>query len=586
MNRLSALGRLVRQPLLWVSLSSMSALVIGGATYAAAPSQPGRVAADLVETAEEDMAIDKGPVLVDYGTGPVRLSVDGQLQGGPVALPAQSRSPAPDNGGPEAHLLGAFGPVFTWPVIPIHAVLLPDGRVITYGTDLTGVQGAKLYYVVWDPTLGVGSDAIMTLPNTTDTSIFCAGQGLIPSSGELLIVGGDTPDAWNRRNYGVADVNRFNPGSNSLVRQGQSMQYRRWYASVITMATGEQVVLGGRVDRAAAATNRGAPRTENVYASTPEVFSPTTGWRTLTGATSEAAYGGMGANYNYPRAWLAPNGKIFVLGNNERMFSLDTSGSGSLQTFKERVPRGMPKIPSVMFEPGRILSVRRGAQAVVIDINGDTPVVTPTGSLSQHRENGMAVLLADGQVMVSGGSSGGNVLEGAAYRVELWNSGTGTWRLGAEHAKPRLYHSTALLLADGTVFTGGGGAQGPVNNLNGQIFYPPYLFKKDGSGDFAPRPEVVSAPTRQLAWGESFGITLAPGTSVSRVTLVRTGAATHSFNTEQRFKALPFKQVDDRLRLKVPADRNMLPPGYYILFVFDADGVPSVGRVVRLNDGA
>jgi hypothetical protein len=110
------------------------------------------------------------------------------------------------------------------------------------------------------------------------------------------------------------------------------------------------------------------------------------------------------------------------------------------------------------------------------------------------------------------------------------------------------------------------------------------LFKKDGSGEFATRPEIVSAPTRQLTWGEQFGVTLAPGSTVSRVTLVRAGAATHSFNTEQRFKSLPYKLVNERLRLEVPADRNMLPPGYYILFVFNADGVPSIGRILRLND--
>ena len=75
-------------------------------------------------------------------------------------------------GGPKANVTGKFGPVVAWPIIPIHAVLLPGGRVMSYGTDSTGQQGAQLIYDVWTASLGTGANAHLTLTNTTATDIF------------------------------------------------------------------------------------------------------------------------------------------------------------------------------------------------------------------------------------------------------------------------------------------------------------------------------------------------------------------------------------------------------------------------------
>ena len=76
------------------------------------------------------------------------------------------------------------------------------------------------------------------------------------------------------------------------------------------------------------------------------------------------------------------------------------------------------------------------------------------------------------KVLVTGGSAVANQLTGVAYAATIWNPATGQWTLGASAVKPRLYHSTALLLPDGSVLTAGGGAPGPVKNLNAEIYYP------------------------------------------------------------------------------------------------------------------
>jgi hypothetical protein len=182
-------------------------------------------------------------------------------------------------------------------------------------------------------------------------------------------------------------------------------------------------------------------------------------------------------------------------------------------------------------------------------------------------------------VAVTGGSRTYNKLDGVSYAVETWDPVTGRWSTGAAAQKPRLYHSTALLLTDGTLLTLGGGAPGPVLNLNAEIYYPPYLFARDGSGALAPRPTIAAAPT-MVRPGMSFKAVVGAGTSVGRVTLVRYGSSTHSLNVDQRFINLAFRQTGDEVAVAAPANANVLLPGYYMLFVFDRAGVPSLAKTL------
>jgi Domain of unknown function (DUF1929) len=192
-------------------------------------------------------------------------------------------------------------------------------------------------------------------------------------------------------------------------------------------------------------------------------------------------------------------------------------------------------------------------------------------------------VMADGQVVVSGGSSVDNQLVDVAYHLEIWNPATGTWTRGPSAQKPRLYHSISMLMPDGTVLTGGGGAPGPVANLNAEIYYPSYLYRKDGSGLPAVRPQIIAAPTA-ATWNTRIGTRVDAATTVSRVTLVRFGSVTHAFNNDQRFMPLAFEQTGQEVQITMPADRNVMIPGNYMLFVFNADGTPSVARTLKIGD--
>ncbi|WP_374564103.1 galactose oxidase-like domain-containing protein [Ideonella sp.] len=537
---------------------------------------------DPEQLTQEDLVGEHEQAPVDYGPGPGLPAASSAQDARRSALGQSGVAQALSvpNGPADAHLKGVFGEAFGWPLIPLHTVLLPDGRVLSFGTKPNGAQGALLHYAVWDPALGTGDSSKTMLPNTTGTDIFCAGQALLPGSGNVLLVGGDRI-VNGKRNYANNDVNLFTPADNKLTKQSQAMAYQRWYATLITTATGEQAVIGGRIDRAYEG-NAQYPPTDDTYASTPEVYSATQGWRTLTKATNEWAYGSKVQAWNYPKAWWSPQGKVLIFTMKGEFFSLDVAGTGTVAKVPGVLPLGAYNLPAAMYQPGKVLSIRAGAKAVVVDINNATPVVTPTASLSADRRFGNATVLADGKVWANGGSSTGNDLVGARYDSELWNPTTGTWTMTATATKPRLYHSVSMLMPDGTVLTGAGGAPGPVANLNAEIYFPPYLYKADGSGLPAVRPVISSAPTAS-SWGQTVPVAMADANTVSRLTLVRFGAVTHDFSNEQRFQDLSFTQDGQNLSVTMPASANYAPPGFYMLFALDAHGVPSTAKIVRLG---
>jgi hypothetical protein len=527
-------------------------------------------------------------------TAPVN---DGRLhaQASPRERALAAHAAAPGfipTGDPNAQTQGTFGPVLPWPLMPIHQVLLPDGRVLFYGSDTNGQQGGGLHYAVWDPSLGTGDDSFTVLPTTTGSNIFCAGQTLLPDTGNVLIVGGTIINN-GLRGIGINDSNLFTPASNTLTAQSP-MNWRRWYPTTVSMPDNTQLVLGGRMDpdssggesvvkpeRAAKAPG-GAASSNATYATTPEVWSSAGGWRQLPGATSDTVYGKKNEAWYYPRAWVMPTGKVFILTHAGSMYQLNPSGDGTLKLYTPTIPASNPRMQSVMYQPGKIISIRLDMSTWLVDINGKQPVATAGTPTTRLRQYGNATLLADGKVWLNGGSADGNESTNDYFVSESWDPATGQWHDMATATIPRLYHSSALLLPDATVVTGGGGDPGPFRNLNAEIYYPPYLYLKDGTGTPAPRPAITSAPDT-LGWAQQFQVSFTSNTPISRVTLIRTGVVTHVFNANQRFQDMSFTQKNGTLTLKTPASSGIAPPGYYMLFVFDGNGVPSVAKIFRLG---
>ncbi len=511
-----------------------------------------------------------GPV--DYGPGPgvkpiaeiaakvsaptklvsVKSGVTGQIPAGVVA----------------ANVTGVFGPAVTWPLIPIHAVLLPNGTVMSYGTNALGQQGGELIYDVWDPTLGTGTGAHLVLSNTTKTDLFCSAQSVM-LSGDVLTSGGDLT-VNGKRNSANNDTTIFSPSSDTLTAN-TPMMYARWYGSLVALPNGQLVILGGRQNVGTLSPVQPA--------TTPELYDPALGsWTALTGATSTPVFG---KNWWYPRAFVAPGGNVFVLGDNGYMYTVSTAGVGSITAHpKVRAPAGGVSLPTISFAPGQALSLRANQEVVVVDFRSSTPVVTPTASMDQVRFWASGTILADGTVLITGGSQVANKLTGVAYQAQIWNPTTGQWTAGASATKPRLYHSTALLLPDATVLTAGGGAPGPVKNLNAEIYYPPYLYTSGGTP--AVRPSITATAAQALNPGDTLDITVGPTDVISRLTFVRTGSVTHSSNSDQRFIDLTFAQEGQNVTAVLPTDTTILVPGFYMLFAFNDAGVPSVASIIEV----
>jgi hypothetical protein len=148
----------------------------------------------------------------------------------------------------------------------------------------------------------------------------------------------------------------------------------------------------------------------------------------------------------------------------------------------------------------------------------------------------------------------------------------------APAAVPRLYHSTALLLPDGRVFTAGGGHPtfaGDTDHFNAEIYSPPYLFA-------GPRPTVTSSPG-SVSFGQKFSVTTPNASSITKATWVRLGSATHGFDASQRITQLSFTPTATGLTLTAPADGTLSPAGYYMLFLVNSHGVPSIAQMIRIG---
>jgi type 1 glutamine amidotransferase len=513
---------------------------------------------------------------------------------------------------------GAWSGVTPWPLMPINMALTSDGKVQSFGSVSSGctdgnpydwggngciTQGGQTEIDVWDPaqprTLANVRDGVIA--NTTYTDLFCSMQVQNPHRKTIMTVGGDDSLGGNAPNDAAIGVTSYS--TNSGLRDEAPMNYPRWYPTGTTLPDGSIVVQGGSL--------KGGPGGPGVI--TPEIYNPDegNGWRLLDGATSPVAYGDGGADHEgqdenrwwYPRAFVVPGkGTVFNISGTQ-MFELDPSGDGRIDLrgklpsdIANQGPLGNPvgaTSTAAMYRPGKILQVGggwwangggpQGARAgFTVDLTGPggtaDPVVQATEPMKFARHWATATVLPDGDVLVTGGSRENNGDGGYVTTPEIWDPDTGEWttvEVPYEHA--RLYHSTALLLPDGRVMIGGGGAPGPRNYTDVEYYSPAYLFDGDQP---AERPEITDAPAR-IGYDGTFEIQ-ATG-PVSRVTLVRNGSVTHGFNNDQNFQDLEFSQTDGSLTITAPTDGTYAPPGSYMLFVFDEDGTPSVAEIVDID---
>jgi Domain of unknown function (DUF1929) len=534
----------------------------------------------------------------------------------PISAQAFPEPTLPTVAPASAAVKGYWSPTEPWPLVAIHASLLPNGDVLTW--DMSGEDGfssaanipgswdyqpADGKYVRrvdrWDIRAGTHS----RVDNFT-TNLFCSGHVLMPD-GSLFVVGGHIPiftgpPVTVRQDVGggTKDTNVFDWRTNAWT-QGTPMNTARWYASATVLGDGGVMVAGGHNENA-------------VDVSTLEVFKNGTFTNLVQSDTS------AGTSY-YPRMFQATNGQVFYAGLQSPMYSINPAlapNETPMQYAGQRDGFFRNYGSTVMFERDKIL-VANGQQPIdlpagianisfpkssyVIDVSQSTvsPTLNPVPNVSRGRFQQNATVLADGSVLVTGGNDDptGNQntgsLDSNLYAVmtpNLFkpnaNATNGTWTDMADMTQTRQYHSVALLMPDGRVFTAGSGnctRQGctDLSDRSHEFFWPPYLFNTDGT--LARRPKIVNAPS-SVRYNQRIRISTPDAGSITKFTWVRLGSVTHADNMNQRSMTLSFTRSGDTLLVNAPENGNVAPPGHYMLFAINANGTPSTARIIRIDN--
>ena len=185
-------------------------------------------------------------------------------------------------------------------------------------------------------------------------------------------------------------------------------------------------------------------------------------------------------------------------------------------------------------------------------------------------------LMHNGKILIVAGS-GNNAANLGSGNLKSAVLDPATGAAAVQNQSWDMFCEGMTVLPDGRVFISGGGRfddiNAPTDQLSGQFYSPPYLFK-------GTRPVITSAPST-LQYGQSFTVQTPDAAKISKVSLMRLGAITHGFNVGQRILSLSFTAGTGSLTVTAPANGNSAPPGYYLLFILDGNGVPSTAATVH-----
>jgi hypothetical protein len=502
----------------------------------------------------------------------------------------------------------------TWELLPYHsgvlaihaAVLPPNGTVMFFaGSGNNQVRNASHDYgnvakgiytsVVWDPQAPAAGGGNFAHPDTINGpdgrpfDYFCGGDTFLPD-GTLLSAGGNLAYPGKGRR----DVVGFEPASQKWHHRG-GMAQGRWYPTLLPLADGKVLAVSGLNENG----------TLNLLF---EVYDPVTDhWHQLP-VPQGGLFFGMPL---YAHLFLLADGRVFFSGG--RMDDPSPQGPVVLDLTTNPVTivgvDGLPdpatrnQSASVMLPPvqAQRVMVIGGGPGDASNATGSTSVIDLThpghafpaatavegAPMSLPRMHLNAVLLPDRTVFVSGGALAREDRVVARLQSELYDPATDTWQIGAAASVVRMYHSIALLLPDGRVVTAGGnpppyGNQvpweppDPNEEQRLEVYSPPYLFR-------GPRPKISAVPT-EWTHGQQVTITTPQAGDIRWAHLIRPGVTTHAFDNSQRLVDLPIGgQGGGGVQVTVPHEGTIAPPGWYMLFVVDHAGIPSVASWIQLQ---
>jgi Domain of unknown function (DUF1929)/Bacterial Ig domain/Kelch motif len=469
---------------------------------------------------------------------------------GPASIYAGNPPPPP----PPPSQTGQWSSVISSPLVAIHEIALRNGNVLM----LDGWQNPNQAQV-FNPT----TQTFTPTNNTFGLDQFCSAHVTL-TDGRVLVVGGDGSST-----LGTTASTIFDPIANTWSRV-QDMHNPRWYPTATELGDGRVLVVSGNV-------------TQTTWADTPEIYDPAANtWTLLPNISTPQVH-----EEEYPLSYLLPTGKVMTIAPSVgQSFLLDPTA----QTWSAIGGSTLKNGTAAQYLPGKILYAGGGtpidsanpaqANAQIIDPTSATPMWQPVASMNSPRYTQTLTVLPDGKVLAVGGSTSMSQTADstAVLSAEEWDPSADSWTTLASMQVPRIYHSTAVLLPDGRVLVAGSGHQNNVTGpgeYNTQFYSPPYLFN-------GPRPTITSAPT-SVTYGTPMTVQTPDAASIASVSLVSFGADTHTLDMNQHFVPLSFTADSGGLTVSSPTSANVAPPGYYMLFLVNGNGVPSVAATLHIG---
>ena len=493
-----------------------------------------------------------------------------------------------------------------FPIVAIHAAVLPTRKVMffSYPTYPTRPNSAEAY--LWDPAHPAVAPVLKPIPG--NANIWCAGQ-TFSAAGELVVFGGNLDyetqsDTWK----GLDKIFTFDPWTETWKEQPK-MAHGRWYPTGIRRPDGRIPIVSGLDESGVLLPHSNTNQDVELF-SPPAVPGDAGTIEKIgsigTGELDERTKKPIGQLY--PRMVSMASGRTMLAGpDKETSWFIDNVDAdpftwGDIPNLnRDRTWGTTVPLPSGPGGPTKLLALGG------VEFSGEDPTTTTelfdennpgswqpqTGKDNLYgRGHANTVLLPDGSMVEVGGGRGSldgfesplHYAEPEKRHIELWDPTTQKWRLGPAQTEARAYHSTALLLPDGRVMSAGddfNGDPGKVDANNdsdpmedtAEIYEPPYLFR-------GARPTITAAPAT-IGFNGGFGVTT-PNSNITSAALAAPAAVTHGVDMNQRMLKLNVAQGDGCVSVTAPTGPNAAPPGYYMLFLLNDQGVPSEAKFVKL----